>query len=58
MIAHNDAAIERNIVDLLAPLMLEYLLYPVSFRRIDVEYFLEQIFEVRTHPVGQHILPW
>jgi len=51
MVADDYAAVERNIIDLLAPLMFKNLLYSVSFRRIDVQYFLQQIFEVRTHPV-------
>lgn len=51
MVADDYAAVERNIIDLLAPLMFKNLLYSVSFRRIDVQYFLQQIFEVTTDPV-------
>lgn len=40
MISYNDPAIERNIINLLAPLMLKNLLYSISLRRIDVQYFL------------------
>lgn len=36
MVAHNNTAIERNIADLLTPLVVEYLLDLVTFVWIDV----------------------
>jgi len=45
VIANNYSTIQRNVINLLTPLMSKYLLNSISFGRINIEYLFQKIFE-------------
>lgn len=56
MVADNDAAVERNVVNLFAPLVVVDLLDLVAFAWVDVQNPLEEIFEGLAYETWKNVL--
>lgn len=56
MISDDDSAFKRNVYNLFAPIMAEYLLYIVTLLRIYVQYPFKQVFELVAYCGGQDVL--
>lgn len=56
MVSNDDSAIQRNVLHLIAPLVLVYLLNPIPFARIYVQDLLQEIFERVAHEVRKDVL--
>lgn len=57
MVSYNDSTVERNVIDLLAPLVVEDLLDLVTFAWVNVQYPLQQILEGLAYETWKNILP-
>lgn len=55
MISHDDSTIQRNVFDLIAPLVIVNLLDPVPFARVYVQDLLKEVLERLTHKVWEDV---